>query len=62
MLRRISEMEPRDYLSFFVDLGYRINVIERSSPGSVTPYGSADELLARWGSEFRIEDLLFIPT
>lgn len=62
MLRRISGMEPRAYLSLFMDLGYRINVIERSDPGMVTTYGSADDLLADWGSEFRIEDLLFVPS
>lgn len=62
MIRRISEMEPRAYLSFFTDLGYRINLIEQASPGVVTPYGSADEFLADWGSEFRIEDLLFVPS
>lgn len=62
MLRRISGMAPRAYLALFTDLGYCINVIERGNPGVVTPYGSADDLLADWGSEFRIEDLLFVPS
>lgn len=62
MLRRISGMEPRSYLSWFTDLGYGINVIERSGPRTLTPYSSADELLDGWGSALRIEDLLFVPT
>lgn len=65
MLRRISGIAPRAYLALFTDLGYCINVIERGergNPGVVTPYGSADDLLVDWGSEFRIEDLLFVPS
>lgn len=62
MLARISGMEPRAYLALFTDLGYEINVIDRDDPGTVTRVDSADHLLADWGSDVRIEDLLFVPS
>ncbi|MGH8981994.1 MAG: FkbM family methyltransferase [Acidimicrobiales bacterium] len=61
MLRRVSGVEPRQYLSRFTALDYEINVIERDEVGKLTPYASADDLLARWPSEFHIEDLLLVP-
>jgi FkbM family methyltransferase len=61
MLRRVSRMEPLDYLSFFTERGYRISIIDRSDPGSLRPVSSPDALLATWGDELRIEDLLIEP-
>ncbi|MBO0715686.1 MAG: FkbM family methyltransferase [Acidimicrobiales bacterium] len=61
MLRRVSRMEPVEYLSFFTHRGYRISIIDRSEPGSLRPVASPDALLASWGDELRIEDLLLEP-
>lgn len=61
MLRRVSHIDPLEYLSFFADQGYRISIIDRSRPGSLVPVASPDHLLAGWGDPLRIEDLLFLP-
>ena len=61
MLRRVSQIEPLDYLKFFGDLGYAINVIDRTAPGNFVPFGSAQELLDSWTSDLQIEDILFLP-
>lgn len=61
MLRRVSEMDPLGYLKFFADLGYAINVIDRTVPGNLIPFGSAQELLDGWTSDLQIEDILFVP-
>jgi FkbM family methyltransferase len=61
MLRRVSKLEPAEYLSFFTARGYRLFVIDRSEPGSMVPVASPAALLADWGDELRIEDLLFLP-
>ena len=61
MLRRVSQMEPLDYLRIFADVGYAINVIDRTTPGNLVPFGSAQELLDSWTSDLQIEDILFVP-
>lgn len=61
MLRRVSGMEPLEYLKFFSDLGYAMSIIERTQPGRLTPFGSPEELLAGWTDKFRLEDLLLLP-
>lgn len=61
MLRRVSRVEPVEYLSLFTHRGYRISIIDRSDPGQLRPVASPDALLATWGDELRIEDLLLEP-
>lgn len=61
MIRRVSGKEPAAYLEFFTTLGYTISVIERAVPGRLTPFDSAEDLLASWPSDVHIEDLLLAP-
>ncbi len=61
MLRTVSSMEPLAYLDFFHHLGYQLMVIDRSAPGQLGPVVSPTALLDDWGSDLRIEDLLFLP-
>ena len=61
MLGRVSEVDPLGYLSWYAGLGYRIHVIDKASPGAVSPARTPRELLASWDDEFRIEDLLLDP-
>lgn len=58
MLRRVSRMDPLEYLSWYAGLGYRVHVIDRAAPGRLSPPTSPQELLASWDDEYRIEDLL----
>lgn len=60
MTRRVSEVEPMDFLSWIAGLGYRIFVIDRTSHSPV-PQRSVSELLGNWGHWSRIEDLLLMP-
>jgi FkbM family methyltransferase len=61
MLRRISGVQPAEYLSVFTELDYDIGIIDRSVPGRVLPVPSAKVLLDSWGDDLRIEDLLLTP-
>jgi hypothetical protein len=62
MLRRVSGTDPLDYLVLFEELGYRLNILDRASPGTLLPFGSSSELVKNWGDNaLRIEDLLFLP-
>ena len=60
MTTRVSGRSPKEHLERFVDWGYTIAIIDRSShePQSV---GSVDQLLDEWGDFLRIEDLLITP-
>ncbi|MGH8980171.1 MAG: FkbM family methyltransferase [Acidimicrobiales bacterium] len=60
MLRRVSGWDPRQYLEVFRQLDYRLNVIDKESPGNLVPQ-DYDELLESWPDEFHIEDLLLTP-
>lgn len=60
MLRRVSGWEPRQYLDLFRQLGYRLNVIDKESPGNLVSQ-DYDQLLKSWPDEFHIEDLLLMP-
>jgi FkbM family methyltransferase len=60
MTTRVSARSPRDHLSRFVDWGYSIAIIDRST-GSPQPVDSVDQLLGEWGDFLRIEDLLLTP-
>ena len=60
MTARVSGRSPKEHLERFVDWGYSISVIDRSThqPQRV---GSVDELLDGWSDFLRIEDLLITP-
>ena len=60
MTTRVSARSPHEHLARFVDWGYSIAIIDRST-GSPRPSVSVDELLADWGDYLRIEDLLLTP-
>ncbi len=60
MISRISNTEPRTYLSFFARYGYAIHIISRIS-GQIELVVDIDALLRDWGSWWRIEDLLMLP-
>jgi FkbM family methyltransferase len=61
MTTRVSARSPRQHLSRFVDWGYSIAVIDRTT-GSPQPASSVDQLLGEWGDFLRIEDLLITPS
>lgn len=61
MLRRVSAIDPLEYLEFFADLGYCVHVIERDRPGVLGPSTSPGDLLEQWGDELRVEDLALLP-
>jgi FkbM family methyltransferase len=60
MTTRVSARSPEAHLQRFVEWGYTIAIIDRTSC-EPRPLGSVDELLADWGDFFRIEDLLLTP-
>jgi hypothetical protein len=59
MVRRVSNIDPREALVWVEDLGYEISVIDKQSHEAVTT--TADQLVNAWGSLSRIEDLLLTP-
>ena len=61
MTTRVSARSPLEHLGRFVDWGYSIAIIDRSS-GEPLPAVSVEQLLADWGDFLRIEDLLLSPT
>ncbi len=61
MTTRVSARSPQEHLGRFVEWGYEIAIIDRST-GEPKPVTSVDQLVADWGDEFRIEDLLLTPT
>jgi FkbM family methyltransferase len=61
MTRRVGGIEPREHLERLVGLGYTLHVIDRSG-GPPVPFESPEHLLADWGSDIRLEDLLLLPT
>jgi FkbM family methyltransferase len=61
MTTRVSARSPHEHLARFVDWGYSIAVIDRST-GEPRPVPTVDQLLADWGDHLRIEDLLLTPT
>ena len=52
MISRISNTEPRTYLSFFARYGYAIHIISRVS-GQIELVADIDALLRDWGSWWR---------
>ncbi len=61
MTTRVSARSPQEHLGRFVEWGYSIAIIDRTS-GEPLPAVSVEQLLADWGDVFRIEDLLLTPT
>lgn len=61
MTTRVSARSPLEHLGRFVAWGYSIAVIDRST-GDPQPVPTVEQLLADWGDDFRIEDLLLTPT
>ena len=60
MTTRVSGVLPADYLNWMEGIGYKIYVLDQHSNEAV-PVTSIMDLLAKWGSFTRIEDLLFLP-
>lgn len=60
MTTRVSGVSPADYLNWIDGMGYNIYVLDRRSSEAM-PVISIIDLLAKWGSFTRIEDLLFLP-
>ncbi len=60
MTRRVGRTEPDEHLGRLLDLGYRLQVIDRTTHRPGEPV-SVDELLATWGDPVRLEDLLLTP-
>lgn len=60
MAARVTGRDPHAHLDRLVELGYQLQVIDRTTrfPGPVTPI---DELFGAWDDPVRIEDLLLIP-
>lgn len=62
MLKRVSELDAIEYLTWFAELDYSLNIVESDEPSRLMPFSSPQELLASWGSdELRVADLLFLP-
>ena len=59
MVRRVSNIDPRETLHWMTTLGYEISVIDKQSHETVAT--TADQLIDEWGSLPRIEDLLLTP-
>jgi FkbM family methyltransferase len=59
MVRRVSNIDPREALHWMTSLGYQISVIDKQSHETVAT--TADQLINEWGSLTRIEDLLLTP-
>ena len=59
MVRRVSNIDPREALHWMTTLGYEISVIDKQSHETVAT--TADQLINEWGSLTRIEDLLLTP-
>jgi FkbM family methyltransferase len=60
MTSRVSARSPEDHLQRFVDMGYSLAIIDRTT-FAPAPMGSVAELLDSWGDVLRIEDLLLAP-
>ena len=61
MTTRVSARSPLEHLGRFVEWGYSIAVIDRST-GEPHRVPTVEQLLADWGDVLRIEDLLLTPT
>jgi FkbM family methyltransferase len=60
MLSQVSAVSVADYLGYFEDLGYAATVLNPST-GAETPYPSVAALLADWGGQNDLRDVLLVP-
>jgi FkbM family methyltransferase len=60
MLRRVSGVSVAAYLGYFEGLGYTPSLLEKGS-GVEKPYPSVAALLADWGQEDELRDVLLLP-
>lgn len=60
MTSRVSARSPEAHLQRFLDAGYSISIIDRST-AVPRPVASVRQLLDEWGDFLRIEDLLLVP-
>ncbi len=61
MLGRVSGMSVRQYLGYFEDLGYRPTLLD-SDGGAEKSYPSVDGMMADWGEEDQLRDVLLVPS
>jgi FkbM family methyltransferase len=61
MLRQVSAESVADYLGYFEGLGYAPTVLEPSN-GAERTYPSVAALLADWGGENNLRDVLLVPS
>jgi FkbM family methyltransferase len=59
MLQRVSGISGADFLKWMKNLGYRAYLVAREGP--IEEIDDVDTYLSGWGSQFRIEDIAFIP-
>jgi FkbM family methyltransferase len=60
MCRRISAVEPIEYLRWFATRGWALTVVDEAD-GSLLPFATPEDVLAWWPDPMRGEDLLFVP-
>ncbi len=60
MTERINGVTAREHLTWIVERGYQLAVIDRTTAERLV-VDSVDDLLAGWGDRLRIEDLLATP-
>lgn len=60
MLSMISGTSAEDYLAWYCERGYRIQLVDRAG-GDLIDMSGPDELLSGWVKDDRIEDLLLLP-
>jgi hypothetical protein len=60
MTTRVSRRSPEEHLGRFVELGYTLAIIDRTT-FEPERFESVRALLDGWGDELRIEDLLLEP-
>ncbi len=60
MLRRVSGTTVADYLGYFEGLGYTVSLLEKAS-GAQKTYASVGDLLADWGENDELRDVLLLP-
>lgn len=60
MTRRVSGIEPVEYLEWFTSRGWALHVVSRKD-GTLLPFKTPDELLAWWPGPLHQEDLLLLP-
>jgi FkbM family methyltransferase len=60
MTRRVSAIDPVEYLRWFTTRGWTMQVVDRND-GSYHPFETPEDLLRWWPAPLHQEDLLFLP-